>query len=1175
MTLLVSALYDLKMNHRCIYRILFFSICTSVPFLSTAQSRESSSLRQLTIHNKKDSFFLSALTILPSTIELSEGENHPVPASSYWIKGAYFYWSESAPQVQANDSVSYRIRFRVMPYQINQWQSRFDSLLYRDGSMHVMEPLSYGLDNGQDPIFAEQGIKYDGSFARGLSLGNRQDLVLNSNFDLRLSGRLGDGIEVLAALSDNSIPLQPDGNTQQLQEFDKIFIKLSKGGNSLVGGDFELMRPQSYFTNYFKKTQGVRVVNHQLLSKDRSLTSAASAGGSRGKFARIQLETREGNQGPYRLRGTEGERFIIILAGTEKIYHDGILLIRGLEKDYIIDYNSGELTFTANRIITKDSRVIAEYEYSDQNYNRSVLTFETDYKTRKVNLHFNAYSEQDGKLSTGLSDLTTEDKRFLATVGDSTANAQSSTIRLRPEGYDPNVVMYKLIDTLGYEGVLVRSTDPDSAQYTARFTRVGTGNGNYIRIASEDNGEVYAWIAPDSIMGSRGNYAPLTTLIAPQQKQMFAFGGRYSIGADGYVKSEVALSRLDRNRFSTRDAADDYGYAVRNEFSKSFSLQKEKNENSWLVNTQVAHEQLTNSFERLNPYRNAEFDRDWNVTGLKKDKETLVNSTLSLEKPGIFTLAYRYGNFSRSSLYRGHKNVYSLKYSQRGFNFYAISDALNTTNAGQKSKFYRPKIDISQSLDKKKSWIIGFYFEEEKNERRSLLSDTLTQSSFYYDLGRLYLRRTGGKRFNIDISYQKRFDYFATGKDFNLGTEADDVSLKVRWVENTKSVLDATFTFRDLHIKDKTKTPEEGGLNYVGKINHQFNLWKGAFRTATAYEIGSGQEPRRTFQYLKVDPGQGVYTHIDINKDGIQQINEFEIAPFAEQAQYVRVTILTNDFIATNNVNFNQSFSITPRRLLKNKKSFWAKWSDQGSLRINRKNLQNSQVSIWSPFTINIVDSSLVSVGAQIRNVLYFNRNNPKYDFQYEWNDFRNRFVLTTGYESKLIKRNILRSRINLNQEFSGLISITHEDNIQDSETFDNKDFEIRSFELKPELTWQPMPKFRLAAKYRWADKNNQMTEGQNAGIHDLEIEGTLSKISTSSFRGHFALVLIDYSGPKNGSLEFAMLEGLKDGTNWLWGLAYDRRLANNIRINISYDGRQSGQAKVVHTARAQVSAFF
>ena len=98
---------------------------------------------------------------------------------------------------------------------------------------------------------------------------------------------------------------------------------------------------------------------------------------------------------------------------------------------------------------------------------------------------------------------------------------------------------------------------------------------------------------------------------------------------------------------------------------------------------------------------------------------------------------------------------------------------------------------------------------------------------------------------------------------------------------------------------------------------------------------------------------------------------------------------------------------------------------------------------------------------------------------------------------------------------------------------------------------------------------------GQVAQGNDLSVESVWNQASTSALRANLSLVLIKLEGARNPSLEFTMLEGLKDGTNWIWGLSYDRRLANNIRINVSYDGRKSGDARIVHTARAQVSAFF
>ena len=200
-----------------------------------------------------------------------------------------------------------------------------------------------------------------------------------------MAGTLGDDIEILAAITDQNIPLQAEGNTQQLQEFDKIFIQLNKKQHSFIAGDYELNSPTGYFMQHFKKLQGATYSSQWDLEKEATFKVRTSAAVSRGKFGRNIIQGQEGNQGPYKLRGNDGERFIIILSGTEKIFIDGVKLTRGLEADYVIDYNSGDITFSPKQLITKDKRIIAEFEYNDQNYLRSIYAVNTEYQQEAGN----------------------------------------------------------------------------------------------------------------------------------------------------------------------------------------------------------------------------------------------------------------------------------------------------------------------------------------------------------------------------------------------------------------------------------------------------------------------------------------------------------------------------------------------------------------------------------------------------------------------------------------------------------------------------------------------------------------------------------------------------------------------------------------------------------------------
>jgi hypothetical protein len=241
-------------------------------------------------------------------------------------------------------------------------------LFYSLKNVVIITSYTYTLGDTTAKGFVDfNSIDYNGTYGRSLTIGNSQDVSLNSNFNLQLNGYILDSVRIEAAVTDNNIPIQPDGNTQQIQEFDRIYITFEKGKHKLTAGDYNLERPNSYFINFNKRVQGIMYQDEFSFGKNVKNKFGLSGSIAKGQFARNIFQGIEGNQGPYKLTGNNGEQFFIVLAGTEKVFIDGVQMERGEDRDYVINYNTGEITFMPRQLITKDKRIQFEFEYQDRN----------------------------------------------------------------------------------------------------------------------------------------------------------------------------------------------------------------------------------------------------------------------------------------------------------------------------------------------------------------------------------------------------------------------------------------------------------------------------------------------------------------------------------------------------------------------------------------------------------------------------------------------------------------------------------------------------------------------------------------------------------------------------------------------------------------------------------------
>lgn len=1060
--------------------------------------------------------------------------------------------------------------YQVFPFALKQvWQPYPFRSIPTDAEAAERAKFQINSTNSQD-IFGGNSIQKNGSLSRGVGFGNNQSLGLQSSLNLQLSGQITPNLTLTAALSDANIPLQASGSTNQLKEFDQVFIQVHNQQLKIIAGDFWLQNPNySDFLVYKKRGQGI-TGSYQWKVKQGKVFTQSTVGLSKGKFQRQIIQGKEAVQGPYRLNGANNEPYISILSGTEKIYIDGKLLTRGQEFDYIIDYNTAELTFTSRQLITKDVRIVAEFQYADQNYSRSLLQHTSRFENDKIQVWAAAYQEQDLKNQPLQQLLSTAQQQSLSQIGDQLSNA--SVPGFDNVGFLENANMYQMIDTLGFDSVFVLSVNPQLATYRCTFTQVGEHQGDYVQVGINASGVFYQWVQPENGI-PQGNFAPLRKVETPQRKQMLSTGFSYQLNSKWRIFTENTLSENDLNLFSSKDDQNNLGFA-----SKGGLVRKQE---KWQDSTQFIRESaihytyLGQRFIPIEQFRAVEFDRDWNIRGQQLNGAQLQ---LALEQKWLNSqkgqVQLKLENFQIDTNFSGQKFYTEGAWKNNGWHAKWDGFAMQAKQTSLQNTFIRHRAKMSKQLG---VFQVGFTDDHEWNIFES--QQQFTPQSYQFFDAQTYVSYQPKKGLDLKVFYRERYDWRPDSSALNTAAKARTSGLELKWDGNPKHQLQTILGTRQLFILDSTLIAQSPENSAVGRIDYNGKFFKNALVINTFYELGSGLEQKRRFQYLRVNDGQGIYAWIDYNNDGIKDLNEFEIAQYIDQAQYIRIFVPSTDYAAVYANEWNQSILWRPEQLWRNRTGaigLLAKFSNQTKIRIQRK-INEANLAQWiNPLATQIDNNTLLFANSQLSNSLFFNRNSQVFSAAYNWSHNQSKNLLANGQDARANLNHQINLRWNIGKAFALETTMSKGQLTTLADYTAGRNYQLEILDFKPQLIYQQESKLRLSLTAGLTQKQNNPIYGPEKSLaRSIDCSWKINRTEHSSITGNLKYIYFDFSGSQQSAVAYEMLEGLRAGSNLTWGLNFQKNLGKNLQLSLHYNGRAMQDQRSIHSGGMELRAFF
>jgi hypothetical protein len=1109
-------------------------------------------------------------------VSLNQRElEYPVEYRFYNDQNLLTFYSE----INAADSLY--ISYQILPVLLQRQYSFFQldtsfSALDSSDTVSLVKPVF------ENP-FADFGgsLKRSGSIVRGVNIGSNKDMTLNSGLNLQLSGKLTEDLEIVAALTDESTPIQPEGNTQTLREIDKVFIKFNSPWVDGVLGDFNLRYGGAQFGSYSRKLQGV-----SLTGKYKAFELGGSVASTRGFFNFISFVGQEGNQGPYQLLGKNNEKAIIVLAGTERIWLNSKKLIRGKNNDYVIEYGNGQIIFTNRQLITSESRIEVDFEYypAAQQYTRNVYSGISagNLFNNTFDFRVSYYHEEDDpeKILESEGILSEDELQVIKDAGDNplAASIDGATYVGDSIGY------YIKIDTLiidqDYE--YYQYVGEGNGDYVVTFSSVGSGLGDYMR---EGIG-IYRWIGI-----GRGDYLPIELLPLPSKQQLLDVQMGYQPFEKFRIKAEAATSYLDKNIISTINDKNNQG----NAFSVSANLDRAEinplNLNLGLLSFALNSKYIDQKFQPIDRLNQPDFVRYWNL--LPDTKEDNQEQSIEFKTTYLpwswLHLKGGVGRFKKVNFNSFRYNTEALLDEQDWFRGFVSHELIKSSQLSTNNEWLRQKADLNKDIgifqpavfveheqrkNIERNNITGFSFVD-MGARVKLINLPILNGFLQYNQRRddVFLPELNGRKIHQSTSWTRRLHLALT--EWNRFSGYLDISLRKKDYTEFFEEFQGDMLKEDylqFALQDTTWQDRETNLIEFMLKNYQ---WKRSLDIQWQYRISVGQTALREKVYIEVQEGRGNFRYDE-------DLEEYVPDP---SGNYVLFIVPTGNFEPITQLGTSIRILIDPRRALKKPESAFTKMlaqlSSDSYFRIEEESKDETLSNLYFLNYSTFQGPSTLKGSIVYNQDLWFMRQNRNHSFRFRYryrDDLFNQFLDENDNENRLSIERSIWANYRIIEKLKAQTSLANVLTFRNNRANEARNRDINSvifnqnFSFRPDANWE----FGIESEYgqeedQASQKNLKIDYGRALLRTSYAI---LRKGKVSSTFDYRMVNVLD--NPLDVTIPFEMAGGKKEGVSKSWQLRGEYTIAENVVISLFYNGRDdAGFEKIIHTGQAEIRAYF